>query len=157
MKLFRFLAYSFALFLGTCFAFRGTNSYPAPPPKQYEPRAYVKPVSKVATGSSTDANGPSVQLGKTLFTANCASCHNRNMKDDLTGPALGEATKNWAAYPKEDLYQWIRNSQVMIDAKHPRALELWKKWAPVIMTSFPNLSDEDIEAMLAYMDAIYSY
>ena len=30
------------------------------------------------------------KAGKTLFQNNCASCHNKNMKSDLTGPALGD-------------------------------------------------------------------
>ncbi|HMT00593.1 MAG TPA: c-type cytochrome, partial [Saprospiraceae bacterium] len=31
----------------------------------------------------------SADAGKTLFTANCAACHAKNMKSALTGPALG--------------------------------------------------------------------
>ena len=62
---------------------------------------------------------PSVEEGKTLFTANCAACHNKNMKDKLTGPALGGTEERWAAYPRTDLYKWIRASQSMIDAGHP--------------------------------------
>ena len=27
--------------------------------------------------------------GKELFRGKCATCHNKNMKQDLTGPALG--------------------------------------------------------------------
>ena len=34
---------------------------------------------------------PDLDKGKTLFKDNCASCHNKNMKDDMTGPALGGA------------------------------------------------------------------
>lgn len=95
---------------------------------------------------------PKLAAGKSLFVANCAACHNRNMRDDLTGPALGEVEKNWAAYPRQDLYDWIRNSQQMIHVRrHPRALELWEKWAPTQMNSFPDLRDEQIEQLLAYI------
>ena len=73
------------------------------------------------------------------------------MKDDLTGPALGGVEERWAKYPKEDLYSWIRNSQQLISAKHPQALAVWNKWKPSVMTSFPNFSDEDIEAILVYV------
>ena len=59
--------------------------------------------------------------GKALFKKNCASCHNKNMKDDMTGPALGGAEERWADYPREDLYSWVRNSAGMIQAGHPRA------------------------------------
>lgn len=95
---------------------------------------------------------PTAQKGKDLFKNNCAACHNRDMKSNLTGPALGGVQERWAAYPRSDLYQWIRNSQALIDAGHPRAQELWNKWKPVIMTPSSSLKDEDIEAILAYVE-----
>lgn len=95
---------------------------------------------------------PTAQKGKDLFKNNCAACHNRDMKSNLTGPALGGVQERWAAYPRSDLYQWIRNSQALIDAGHPRAQELWNKWKPVIMTPSNSLKDEDIEAILAYVE-----
>lgn len=96
---------------------------------------------------------PTAQKGKDLFKNNCAACHNRDMKSNLTGPALGGVQERWAAYPRSDLYQWVRNSQALIDAGHPRAQELWDKWKPVIMTPSSTLKDEDIEAILAYVEA----
>ena len=100
------------------------------------------------------AAAPDIEAGKTLFKNNCASCHNKNMKDKLTGPALGGTDERWAAYPREDLYSWIRNSQAMISAGHPRAVELWSQWKPTIMTNF-NLSDKEIEDVLAYIQCTY--
>ncbi len=81
----------------------------------------------------------------------CGSCHNKNMKDDMTAPALGGVTERWAAYPREDLYAWIRNSQRLIAEKHPRALELWEKWSPSVMSRY-DLTDEEIEAVLEYIE-----
>jgi cytochrome c2 len=94
------------------------------------------------------------KAGKTLFQNNCASCHNKNMKSDLTGPALGDVETRWAAYPRTDLYKWIRNSQSMINS-HPRGKELWAKWQPTVMNSFNGLSDQDIENILAYIQCMY--
>ncbi|HPH17293.1 MAG TPA: cytochrome c [Haliscomenobacter sp.] len=96
------------------------------------------------------------QKGKTIFIANCAACHNKNMRDDLTGPALGGVKEKWAAYPRQDLYKWIRNSQAMIQQKHPRALALWKDWNPTIMNSFNSLKDDDIDAIFAYVEEVYA-
>lgn len=96
---------------------------------------------------------PQQQRGHDLFIANCASCHNKNMKDDLTGPALGDVAEHWGKYLRKDLYAYIRNSQAMVKAKHPRAVEVWKKWQPTLMTHFPDLTDGDIEAILAYINA----
>jgi len=96
---------------------------------------------------------PTADAGKTLFQNYCASCHNKNMKDDLTGPALGGVQERWAAYPREDLYAWVKNSQVLIKAGHPRALELWTKFKPTVMNSFPAMTPEDVESILLYVDA----
>lgn len=95
---------------------------------------------------------PGYSTGKTLFSANCASCHSKNMKDDLTGPALGGTRQRWSTYPRKDLYEWIRNSQSMIKKGHPRARVLWSKWKPVVMNNFPALTDEQIEYLLLYME-----
>ena len=96
--------------------------------------------------------GPTKEAGKELFIANCASCHNKNMKDNLTGPALGGVEERWSAFPRKDLYTWIRNSQVLISSGHPRANELWAKWKPTLMNNFPGLTDEQIESTLLYIN-----
>ena len=97
-----------------------------------------------------------VELGKTLFKNQCASCHNKNMKDRLTGPALGGVQERWADYPEEDLYGWIRNSQAMIADGHPKAVELWNEWKPTVMNAFPNLTDDEIASLLFYIDGVYT-
>lgn len=94
---------------------------------------------------------PRIAAGKELFITNCAACHSKSMVDDLTGPALRGVEERWAAYPRQDLYRWIRHSQQMIQARHPRAIELKKKWGTAIMTDFPDLSDEQMEQILAYI------
>lgn len=74
------------------------------------------------------------------------------MRDDLTGPALINYKVNWENYPRKDLYDWIRNSQALIASGHPQAVKLWKEWEPRVMNNFLNFTDEDIEAVLAYID-----
>lgn len=93
--------------------------------------------------------------GKTLFRNYCATCHNKNMVDNLTGPALGGVQERWADYPREDLYKWIRQSQAMISEGHPKAVELWAEWKPTVMNNFLNLTDQEIENVLGYIDAVY--
>ena len=94
----------------------------------------------------------SADEGKTLFKNFCAACHVKDMKTDLTGPALGGVEERWADYDRVDLYSWIRNSQSMInDAKHPKAVELWNTYGTV-MTAFPQLTDDNIESLLAYIN-----
>ena len=60
--------------------------------------------------SNTHPMDDKASLGITLFNENCAPSHNKNMTDDMIGPALGDVTNRWAAFPKEDLYAWIRSS-----------------------------------------------
>ena len=95
------------------------------------------------------------KLGAAIFRGQCASCHNKNMKDNLTGPALGGVAERWADYPREDLYAWIRNSQTLIRQGHPRATQLWMEWGPTVMSNYPGLTDGEIEALLAYIDQAY--
>ncbi|RMF31838.1 MAG: cytochrome c class I [Bacteroidetes bacterium] len=99
---------------------------------------------------------PDIEAGKVLFRNQCAACHNKNMKDKMTGPALGGVEERWADYPREDLYAWIRNSQALIAEGHPRAVELWNEWKPTVMNPFPNLTDQEIENLLAYIEAVHS-
>jgi len=100
--------------------------------------------------SFADAN-----LGKELFKANCASCHNKNMKDDLTGPALGGVQERWAGREKI-LYSWIRNSQIVVASGDAYSVGLYNKWNKSVMTNFPNLKDDDIANILEYIDGTYT-
>ena len=107
-------------------------------------------------GATLMAQEANIAEGNTLFKNNCASCHNKNMKDDLTGPALGGVEERWADYPQEDLYSWIRNSQALIATGHPRANELFNDWGKSVMNSFTQLSDDQIANILAYIDVKYN-
>lgn len=109
-----------------------------------------------ALAQSAAAAPVNLDEGKALFKGNCASCHNNNMKDKLTGPALGGVQERWADYPKTELYAWIRNSQALIAAGHPRATSLYNEWNKVAMSAFPNLTDAQIENILGYIDGMYT-
>ncbi len=100
------------------------------------------------------AQAGSPDNGKTLFKANCAACHAKDMKTKVLGPGLGDMMANWSAYPKEDFYKWIRNSQGMIKDGHPRAKELWEEFKPIPMTPFPDMKDSDIEDIIAYVSSV---
>lgn len=114
------------------------------------------PVAQSSVDHVLPVLSTTAQKGKTIFQNNCANCHVKDMKTNLTGPALGGVTERWKAYPRKDLYQWVRNSQAMIQQKHPRALVLWKEWFPTVMNAFNHLKDEDIEAILTYVEEQYA-
>jgi mono/diheme cytochrome c family protein len=92
--------------------------------------------------------------GKALFKANCAQCHNKNMKADLTGPALGGVQERWE--DEATLYAWIRNSGAVIASGDAYANALFTKWSQSPMQAFPNLTDEEIAEILLYIDNIYT-
>ncbi|HQU51393.1 MAG TPA: c-type cytochrome [Saprospiraceae bacterium] len=95
-----------------------------------------------------------IDEGKNLFRTNCATCHNKNMKDKLIGPALGGVEERWPN--TEDLHAWIRNSQKLIVDGNPRAVELWKEYSPTVMQPFENLTDAQIANILAYVNDVFT-
>ena len=105
--------------------------------------------------SGQAATPPPLAPGKIVWRKNgCAACHNKNMKDNATGPALGGVEARWAAYPREDLYAWIRNSQLLASSGHPLAVKVSEKY-PGTMSNFPDLSDGEIEDLLSYIKEEY--
>jgi cytochrome c2 len=148
-RLLQLKAHLFALLalLGAVLLFTGLFAYRQMEEKHKE----MEQVPFCGTESLSAPLGPFAIAGKELFIANCAACHNKNMVDDLTGPALRGVEVRWAAYPRQDLYNWIRHSQQMVKANHPRATELWTKWKPTLMNDFSSLTDEQIEQILAYV------
>ena len=53
-------------------------------------------------------------------------------------------------YETEWLYQWIKNSQGLVKSGDALAVKLFTENNNSVMTSFPQLTDEDINNILAY-------
>ena len=90
-----------------------------------------------------------ISKGKSLFNSNCAACHKLNK--NLVGPKLAGVS---AKYEKEWLYSWIKNSSAMIKSGDERAVAIYEEWNKVAMNAFPQLSNEDIDNILAYTDYV---
>lgn len=92
-------------------------------------------------------NSLTAQDGAALFKQNCSNCHKPDV--DYTGPAL----KGWSTrIPNPEwIYKWVHNPTAMI-ATEPYAKKLADRWKPTIMTSFPQLTNEDIDAIMKYVD-----
>ena len=86
--------------------------------------------------------------GEQLFKANCYQCH--RAVENFVAPPLAGAGKKWQ--DKETLYAFIRNSQEVIKS-NKYAADLYRKWNNQYMQPFPDLTDKQIEAILAYCDA----
>ena len=94
---------------------------------------------------SLNAFSQDAAKGKEIFNANCAACHKLDAK--ATGPALrGVAGK----YDKEWLYKWIKNSGELIKSGDAQAVKVYEENNKVAMTAFPQLSNEDIDNIIAY-------
>lgn len=99
---------------------------------------------------SFSSSAQDAAAGKALFSANCASCH--NPLKDATGPALQGVDKTVPS--KEWLYKWVRNSAALIASGDKYANEVYNKWNKTAMTAFPNLKDEDIDNIFAYVNSV---
>lgn len=89
--------------------------------------------------------------GKSLFNANCAACHQLDKK--MTGPALRNVETRLAesqGLDKEWLYAWIKNSAGLIKSGDAYANKIYNEYGGAAMTAFPQLSNEDIDNILAY-------
>jgi len=86
--------------------------------------------------------------GKAIFQANCATCH--NPVKDATGPALQNVDKRVPS--KEWIYNWVHNSGAVLASGDKYANDLYIKWNKTQMTAFPNLSKEEIDAVVTYVD-----
>jgi cytochrome c551/c552 len=101
-------------------------------------------------GYQDKAMNESAYQGKTIFMNHCAQCHAKDMKTKLTGPALEGSFAAWK-YDTAAYVAFIRNSQAMIKKKHPAALKTWAAFQPTIMPPFPNLTDDEIAALMDYI------
>ena len=89
--------------------------------------------------------------GKSLFNANCAACHQLDKK--MTGPALRNVEQRLAddeGLDRDWLYAWIRNSAGVIKSGDTYANKIYNEYGGAAMTAFPQLSDEDLNNVLAY-------
>lgn len=85
--------------------------------------------------------------GETLFKANCASCH--KPLESYVGPALKGAREREPS--KDWVYKWMANTTTMVNTD-PYAMGLKASHGGVVMTPFPDLSREDIDAILDWAD-----
>ncbi|WP_452224076.1 c-type cytochrome [Lacinutrix chionoecetis] len=108
----------------------------------------------LAFSTSLSAQDGDAAAGKALFNANCASCHKLDKK--MTGPALRNVEERLAedeGLDREWLYAWIKNSAGMIKAGDAYANKIYNEYNGTAMTAFPQLSNGDIDNILAYTAA----
>jgi mono/diheme cytochrome c family protein len=134
----RKLYLSVALILSLSITSFAQDAVPADPAA-----AAVAPMATTAAPAAT--SGGDAVKGKEIFNANCAACHKLDAK--ATGPALrGVGNK----YGKDWLYKWIHNSADLIKSGDSDAIKIYEEYNKVAMTAFPQLSEADIDNIIAY-------
>ncbi len=103
--------------------------------------------------SAQDGRTPELDQGMQLFKNNCGSCHAKNMKVKMTGPALAGVEERWEG-DNERLYAWIRNSQAFLATGDEYANNLYQEYGGSVMTAFPSLTDSEIANILSYINAV---
>jgi cytochrome c2 len=85
--------------------------------------------------------------GEMLYMSKCASCH--HIFKDLTGPSLMTALTSGRWDDRKNLYEWIRDPAAFMK-KDSYTKELKVVYGSM-MTGFPNLKDEEIDAIVEYV------
>lgn len=93
--------------------------------------------------------GGDPENGEKLFKSLCAACHKPYKR--AVGPALhGVVAKYDGDF--EWLYSWIKNSAELIKSGDARANAIYNEYNQVAMNAFPQLSNQDIDDILAYVE-----
>lgn len=89
--------------------------------------------------------------GKSLFNTNCAACHQLDKK--MTGPALRHVEQRLSddqGLERDWIYAWIRNSSGVVKSGDAYGNKVFNDFGGALMSPFPQLSDEDLNNILAY-------
>ncbi len=111
--------------------------------------AFAQEPAKADTAAAPAAAGEAsgdAAAGEAIFKQKCTACHSISQK--VVGPALKGMSER---HEEEWLIKWIRNSQALVAAGDPQAVKLFEENNKVPMTSFEELSDDDIKNIIAYV------
>ncbi|SEF97440.1 Cytochrome c2 [Halpernia humi] len=89
--------------------------------------------------------------GEKLFKANCTACH--ALDKQIVGPALGGIVAKVKAEQNlgpDWLHKWIKDNKALRASGDKYANEIFLKFNKTEMLQFPNLTDKDIDDILAY-------
>jgi len=108
-----------------------------------------EPLSQVNNPGTTTVNN---SKGKSLFQSKCASCH--IITKDATGPALIGFQERGPWAERKDVYEWIKNP-IEFMRKNEYTQNLKKAFGGNMMASFPDLSNEDVDEIINYINGIH--
>ena len=103
-----------------------------------------KPTEALAAATS-QASDPKVAIGKKLFQTHCVACHKLDKK--LIGPPLQGVSEKRS---KEWLHSWIKDNAALRASGDQDAIDIFNEYNGIPMTPYPQLSEDDIDAIIAY-------
>lgn len=89
-----------------------------------------------------------LETGKTIFTTRCAACHNINLV--ILGPALAGVAQRHSI---DWIINFVHSSQAMVKKGDKDAVALFQKFNKVPMPDHPDLKEEDIRGIVAYISS----
>ena len=102
-------------------------------------------ISFLSLAASNSASAQDAVAGAAIFKQKCTACH--GLEKAVVGPALkGIDTK----YDEAFLLKWIKNAPAFIASGDAQAVKA-SEYSPVMMSSFIELSDDDIKNIIAYV------
>ena len=104
-----------------------------------------------SVGASVYGQDGDPKNGEKLFKANCTACH--ALDKQVVGPALGgvvEKVKTEQGLDTDWLHKWIKDNKALRESGDKYANEIYEQFNKTEMQTFPNLTDADIDDILAY-------
>ena len=102
-------------------------------------------ISFLSVAAVNSASAQDAAAGAAIFKQKCTACH--GIEKAVVGPALkGVDTK----YDEAFLLKWIKNSPAFIASGDAQAVKA-SQYSPAMMSAFPELSDDDIKNIIAYV------
>jgi predicted CXXCH cytochrome family protein len=102
-------------------------------------------ISFLSAAAVNSASAQDAAAGAAIFKQKCTACH--GIEKAVVGPALkGIDTK----YDEAFLLKWIKNAPAFIASGDAQAVKA-SEYSPAMMSAFPELSDDDIKNIIAYV------
>lgn len=96
-----------------------------------------------------------INIGKSLFRELCASCHNKNMTDDLTGPALYGAFKRFDSDTLK-IFRYLKDpAKYLATENDQRMILLHEEFGKMTKPRDNNLSNNELQSILLFIERIY--
>ncbi|WP_415325013.1 c-type cytochrome [Chryseobacterium sp. MMS23-Vi53] len=105
----------------------------------------------LSTSASIYGQDGDPKNGEKLFKANCTACH--ALDKQVVGPPLKgivAKVKEEAGVGPDWLHKWIKDNKALRASGDKYANEIFEKFNKTEMQVFPNLTDKDIDDILAY-------